>query len=129
MCPVGTILLRIQSVLQGNALVCPVGTISVIRKPTDGRLDGMQCYSTTTSMAISNTTPLKNVSDLLVITEAGERGLTSTPGVLIVCLTVTTLIRYLSRHRGSASWLHWSCNNAMMPLVAIIHFPMPRPPR
>ena len=105
--------------LQGNALVCPVGTISVIRKPTDGRLDGMQCYSTTTSMEISNTTPLKNVSDLLVVTEAGELGLMSTPGVLRVCLTVTMSVRSLSRHRGLATWLHWSCDNAMTPLVAL----------
>ena len=81
--------------LQGNALVCPVGTISVIRKPTDGRLNGMQCYSTATSMEISNATPMKNVSELLVVTEAGELGLRSTPGVgvLTVCLTVRTLVR------------------------------------
>ena len=55
--------------------MCPVGTISVIRVPTDGRLAGMQCYSTAASMDISNATPLKNVSDLLVVAEAGERGL------------------------------------------------------
>ena len=80
--------------------MCPVGTISVIRKPTDGRLDGMQCYSTATSMEISNATPMKNVSDLLVVTEAGELGLMGAPGALTVCLTFESSAREALPSKG-----------------------------
>lgn len=98
--------------LQGDGLTCPAHGFTLGRPAPDGRLDGLMCYSASSSELITDATPMANITSMVYYEHHGLSSGAVAGIVILVLVLVAAMagasqlqtIAFCNVHNLTCSW-------------------------